>query len=220
MGPRSDPVNNLPESPISLVKAIRNNVIPAKALTREPRQTCVEYLGSEGYSTGEIAEILKVHPRTIRRDREDIRERNAVSIDPDFIARHVGQLLQRAQHAISSLTRISREKDCPYAVKVKAIKETWRISKELTEALQSVGYLPNIPKELGVELRHGLCEPPGRDEITRELDMLRASTEEAGITDEQITQTIRALEGLVARSSASRIIKHIQSKTKQEDEDD
>lgn len=220
MDPRSESINDLPESPISLVKAIRNNVIPAKALTREPRQTCVEYLGSEGYSTGEIAEILKVSPRTIRRDMEQIRGRNAISLDPDFTATHIGQLARRAQHAISSLTRISREKDCPYFVKVRAIKETWRISKELTEALQSIGYLPNIPKELGVELRHCLYEPPSCDEITHELGILRASAEEAGNTDEQITQMISALEELVARSSASRIIKHIQSKTKQEDEDD
>ncbi len=220
MSAQTDPANDLPESPISLVKAVRDNVIPAKALTREQRQICVEYLGSEGYSTGEMAEILKVSSRTVRRDREQIRERNAVSLDPDFTARHVGQLLQGAQYAISSLIRISREKDCPYAARVKAIKQTWVISKELTEVLQSIGYLPNIPKELKAELRHSLCEPPGFDEITHEIDILRASTEESGNTDEQMTQMICILEELVARSSASRITKHIKSKTNQEDEDD
>ena len=90
----------------------------------------------------------------------------------------------------------------------------------MTEAMQSIGYLPNIPKELGVELRYGLYEPPSCDEITHELGILKASAEEVGNTDKQITQMIFALEGLVERSSASRIIKHIQCKTKQEDEDD
>lgn len=212
--------DSLPVSPISLVRAIQSGQIQAKSLPKEHRRICVEYLTGEGYLSAEIAEIFKVNPRTIRRDRKRIRQDNAVNLDADFTATHVGLLMQGSQHAIQNLKRISNKKDCPHIVKVSATKGTWTIIRELTQLLQSIGYLPNqslLPSyESGDETFH----MPSLDDLTGQLDALKASYEQAGGTDDDTTQNIAELEDAVSRIRISNKIKHVQSKIVEAQEDD
>lgn len=217
---QTDKPNSLPVSPISLVKAIQGGQIEAKSLPKEHRQICVDYLTNEGYSSGEISEILKVSPRTIRRDRERIRQDNAVNLDADFTGRHVGLLTQRSQHAIENLIRVSKEKGCPHFVKVKAIKETWLITRGLAQLLQSVGYLPNRTLPISSKLTDETYELPDLEDLTSQLATLKTSFEQAGKTNEDIAQNITDLEDVVSRLCISNRIKHVQSKIVGAEEDD
>jgi DNA-binding CsgD family transcriptional regulator len=204
--------DSLPVSPISCVKAIQSGQIQAKSLPKENRQICVEYLTSEGYSSGTIAEIMKVDTRTIRRDKERIRHVNAINLDAAFTSKHVGLLMQGSQHVIENLIRIAKDKDCPYFVKVNSFKGIWAILKELTQLLQSIGYLPT-QSLLPISESEGETYPmPSLDDLIGELDSLKTSFEQAGIIDENTAQDIAKLEDAVSRLTVSKKIKHVQSK--------
>jgi len=211
MSRKTDTSDSLPVSPISLVKAVQSGQIGAKSLPKEHRQTCVEYLTNEGYSSGEISEILKVSPRTIRRDRERIRQDNAVILDADFTGRHIGLLVQRSQHAVENLTRLFKEKNCPANVRADAIQKTWTITKELSQMLQSIGYLPNAALNVRTDFNHNICEPPGFEQLISEVETLERSLEQSNVCDEKAVEMITELKSLLSRSSFSSIIKHIQT---------
>ena len=213
-------INKLILSPISLIKQLRDGKISAADLTKESRIACVEYLNGEGLKKCEIAELLKTSPRTVYRDLAEIKQENAINLDAEFVAQHVGELKKRCSSAISNLLKIQNEKKCPYKVKVDAIHKTWLIFKECTQTLQSLYYLPNGATEIRASIDHNFREPPSFDEITHDLSMLKASMKDAGIPDEKITQMLSGPEGLIQRSSASNIIKHVKSKIVEENKND
>lgn len=207
-------------SPISLIKQLRDGKISAANLTKEAEIACIEYLNGEGLKKCEIAELLKVSTRTVYRDLAQIRKENAISLDAEFVAQHVGELEKRYSSAILNLLKIQNEKKCPYKVKVDAQHKTWIIVKEYTQTLQSIRYLPNAATEIMASVDHNFGEPPSFDEITHELSILKASMKEAGIPDEKITQMLSVPEGLIQRSSASNIIKHVKSEIVEENKND
>ncbi len=213
-------INKLILSPISLIKQLRDGKISAADLTKESEIACVEYLNGEGFKKCEIAELLKVAPRTVYRDLAQIRKENAINLDAEFVAQHVGELKKRCSSAISNLLKIQNDKKCPHKVKVDAIHKTWLIFKECTQTLQSLYYLPNAATEIRASVDHNFGEPPSFDEITHDLSILKASMKDAGIPDEQIAQKLSVPEGLIQRSSASSIIKHVKSKIVEENKND
>ena len=213
-------VNKLILSPISLIKQLRDGKISAADLTKESKIACVEYLNGEGLKKCEIAELLKISARTVYRDLAQIRKENAISLDAEFVAEHVGELKKRCSSAISNLLRIQNEKNCPYKVKVDALYKTWLIFKEYTQILQSLYYLPNSATEIRASVDHNFGEPPSFDEITHDLSILKASMKDVGIPDEKITQMLSGTEGLIQRSSASNIIKHVKSEIVEENRND
>jgi len=207
-------------SPISIIKQLRDGKISVADLTKESEIACVEYLNGEGLKKCEIAELLKTSPRTVYRDLAQIRKENAISLDAEFVAQHVGELKKRCSSAISNLLKIQNDKKCPHKVKVDAIHKTWLIFKECTQTLQSLYYLPDNAIEIRASVDHNFREPPSFDEITHDLSILKASMKEAGIPDEQITQMLSVPEGLIQRSSASNIIKQVKSKILEENKND
>lgn len=108
----------------------------------------------EGFNVGEMAEILKVSTRTVRRDLAEIRESHAVDRDPRVAGRIVGQLLLHAEQAISRLRRVSRERDCPHDSKVQAELGAWGVQRDLVELLQRLGFLPSAVQEIRADLSH------------------------------------------------------------------
>jgi len=68
------------EKPIlSLLQDIKSGVIDPRDIEKELRQQIVEVLLLEGTMVPQIAQILKVSDKTIRRDTLDIKERNALT---------------------------------------------------------------------------------------------------------------------------------------------
>ena len=169
----------------------------------------MEYLGNEGYSVGEIAEVLKISIRTIHRDREQIKAAHAVSFAPDMVEQQVGQLLQHADQAIQRLRRIAREKDCPHAARVEAIRGTWTVVKELTEKLQSLGYLPTAAHQIRADLTHHIDEPPSFDQMQMEVARLELLIEQGDKTDEKTRQVFTELKTTLKQFAMSTQIKQL-----------
>lgn len=196
-------------SPITLVRDLQSGRISATSLSTEARQICVEYLGNEGYSVGEIAEVLKISIRTIYRDRDQIRVSHAISFTPDMVERQAGQLVQHAEQAIQRLRRIAREKACPHAVRVEAVRSTWTVVKELTEKLQSLGYLPTAAHQIRADLTHHIDEPPSFEQMQVEVERLEFLFEQGDKTDEKTRQVITEMKTNLKQFAMSSQIKQL-----------
>lgn len=69
---------NKEETPVyKVLKQIKEGNIEARSLSKETRQECVEVLTLEGYSVSSIAQLLDRSEKTIKRDLEDIWQRNS-----------------------------------------------------------------------------------------------------------------------------------------------
>lgn len=196
-------------SPITLVRDLQSGKISASSLSTEARQVCVEYLGNEGYSVGEIAEVLKISIRTIHRDRDQIKAAHAVGFTPDIAEQQVGQLVQHADQAVQRLRRIAREKDCPHAARVEAVRGTWTVVKELTELLQHLGYLPTAAHQIRADLTHHIDEPPSFDQMQMEVARLELLIEQGDKTDEKTMHIFTELKTTLKQFAMSTQIKQL-----------
>ena len=72
---------------IEIITRVKQGLTDPKSLDPGDRRQCAAYLFGEGMSTPEIARLLKVTERTIRRDREQIREEQSIARDPRLAGR-------------------------------------------------------------------------------------------------------------------------------------
>jgi DeoR/GlpR family transcriptional regulator of sugar metabolism len=67
-----------------------------------------------GRSVAEIAQILNVSDKTIRRDQDQIRKRNANKPSADYTIEVFGELLQKAKSAHENMMRLSRSPEARF----------------------------------------------------------------------------------------------------------
>ncbi len=142
------------KSVLTLIQQLKDGSIHARTLTREQRQQCVEALLLEGYSIPQIAQVVDRSEKTVTRDRDDIRRRNALSPSPELAKELIGDLLIRTEAHHARLMRISRSAEGSPSEKTQAEFLAFRVIKERTELLQSLGYLPQHPQQVQGEFVH------------------------------------------------------------------
>lgn len=204
-------------SPIKLLRDLRDGSLSPATLTRDGRLACVEHLTIEGYSVGEIAEVLKCSTRTIHRDRNQIRASNAVGRDPKLLDNMVGQLVQHADQSVQKLIRVSRESGCPQAVQVDAHKASWAIRRELVETLQRLGHLPTVAQEIKADLT---LEVPGFDSMQKEVNRIELVMEQSGGGDSGIREQLTKLKTTVGQLSVSEQIDQIRDRIESKEGED
>ena len=207
-------------SPIALARDLQKGILSAKNISKDDRQMIVEYLSSEGCSAGQIADICKVNQRTIYRDRDHIRKKNAVSKDPEFTAKQVGQLMHRANQAVENLIRVSKDSACPHGTKVHAISQTWNIVKELNQMLQSIGYLPNTGLQINANIDHTYSEPPTFEQLECEVKTLELLLQQTDNDDENALRMVAELKNMIIRSSTSNTIRNIKDQINEGENND
>ena len=144
---------------LELLNDVRNGTLAPRSLDASDRQRCVEYLLGEGVSIPEIAQLLKRNERTIRRDVDTIRSANALVVDDEFALRLAGELVIEARASMARIRRITRDKDCPHAVRVDGERAFFEIIDGMISRLQSLGFLPMATHRLQADLTHRLGEP-------------------------------------------------------------
>ena len=154
------------------LRDIKSGVLSAKALLPEDRMAVVAHLMAEGYSVVEMAEILKVHERTVQRDKKLIRSQNALHASPTLPAEIAGQLMQEAETAAAQIRRALRDKDASVSDRVQGYRAVWLTYTECVDTLQRLGYLPTAPTE--VHARHSLSvESPAQDALHLKAELAR-----------------------------------------------
>ena len=107
----SMPVGSGDERTPALLKKIQSGRLDPKSIATASRRQLVVAMMNDGYSTAEIAEILKLSDRTIERDRKAIREANAVSRDPRLVEQMTGRLIGEGELCVQRIRKAARDED-------------------------------------------------------------------------------------------------------------
>ncbi len=158
---------------LNTLKRIKSGAIKPELLLPVERRPLVAILMAEGQSTAEIAHLLKTSDRTIERDKKAIREKNAISKDPQLAGIMAGRLVDEAQICIQRIRKFQRDTNCPPAAKIEGERACFQITNGLTERLQSMGYLPTAAKKLEADLKHHTDKFLSLDEINSEVRRLK-----------------------------------------------
>ncbi len=152
--------------------------LSGSALSVNDRRSCVEYLSAEGYSAAEIAGILSVADRTVLRDRQAIKEKNALGRDPALAGQVAGQLIREADSSMGRLRKLARDREAPHAARVEAERSAFGIFRDMVRTLQRLGYLPEAETRFSGDLTHRLdphdSTPPDYEELRLEVERIEA----------------------------------------------
>lgn len=157
---------------LQLIERVRQGEVSGRSLRKLDRQRCVECLSAEGISLPEISKLMGYTERTIQRDREEIRKRNALQIGDGFVAEVAGELQQDYRAGVERLRRITHDKQATPADKIEAEKAVLNAQARKVEVFQSLGYLPSVPRTLVAGIAGLRGEPPKVQEEARRLTLL------------------------------------------------
>lgn len=133
---------NSDDSPVyETLQKIKDGLLDSKLLPKSIRQLCVEVLIFEGYQPFAIASLLKRSDRTIRRDVEAMRSKNALSSSPQLTQMFIGEFIMNARSHNSRLKQMAREAGASSREKIQAEFLAWRVYAELIDKLRAVGFL-------------------------------------------------------------------------------
>ncbi len=189
-----------PEAPfqsLSLLQKIQKGHGDPRQLNPEDRRQLVAFLVTEGQSTADIAHLLKVSDRTIERDRKALRQENALDKDPQLTSQMAGRLCAEAELCVQRIRKYQREHDATSAVKIDAEQRCFQILAQLTEKLQSMGYVESIRQRFEGQVTCQVGPTPSLQEIMQEaqrLNRIQASLSEDPEQTEPPKKTKRSLK--------------------------
>lgn len=165
---------------LDILARVRSGDVHGKGLDKDTRQACVDYMTLEGAGTADIAKVLDVSDRTIRRDLEEIRQRRALEHDPRLTNQCAGELLAETRAAMGRMKRIARDPQTPPGVKVEAERSAVQMFDLTIARLQRLGFVATAPMQVEASLMHALDEGRAAREQIAELRRLAelASDEE------------------------------------------
>ena len=202
---------------LKLIQDIHSGIYDASLLDKATRQQCVEVFIAEGYTHAQLAQLLKCSEKTISRDMQEIRQKNSIAPSLEFAKETVGELITKARLHASYLMRLARDKDSPAPSKAGAEFLAWRVIKELTEKLQTLGYLPLKPQEVSGDIYHHVLEQEDEsyEDVKKMIfDLEQAAKESGGLTKE-LTDEISELNAKIDKAEVNIKVKKL-IKTKKE----
>ena len=190
---------------LSLIQQIKDGTLNPKTLPKEKRQWCVEFLSSEGYAQAQIGQVLMITDRTVRRDLEDIDDRNALTPDINQGKRIIGNMSQKAMAHHRYLMRLARSPDASIGEKAQAEFLAWRVLKEFVEKMQSVGYLPQKPQELISDIYHHNEGGDSKtyEQLKQDLREIERVARETGTLDLKTEEGIKLLLQRIEKAEIS-----------------
>ena len=207
--PSDNTTRDTEERTLSLLQKIQAGTVDPKCIRPAERRLIVSYLIADGYSTADIAQILKVSDRSIERDKKAIREANALSADPELVEQMVGRLVCEADLSIQRIRKAARDKGTPQAVKVDAEHRCYQIASDLIASLQRLGYLPIATSRLQADFTHNIGQIPDFAQMQAEVQRLRQITGETQETGPQLTEQLNEIETQLVKVSLANKIENI-----------
>jgi len=188
---------------ISIVQSIKDSAINPRTLSYDKRLRCVEFLVKrEGYTEEQAAQILGRCERTIRRDLREIEKNNALTADIDLAKRIAGDVVQSAMTHHRYLMRLARSLEASPGEKAQSEFLAWRVLKEMTEKLQTLGYLPTTPQAVVSDIYH---HQEGGDkktynELKQDLQEIERVAKETGTLDPKTQEGIKLLQQRIEKA--------------------
>ncbi len=180
-------------STFEMLKRIQAGSLNPRTLTEEQRQECVELLRLEGQTHAAIAELLKWNIKTIKRDWNEIRSRNAKKPTPEFALRHIAELIEQSGSKHDHLTRMARGDDGTVQERSQAEYYAFKVLSETTQLLQTMGYLPSKATKFMGDVYHHHDDDRDPKEMRAEIDRIEKIMSEEGIQDPAMQARLEAL---------------------------
>jgi hypothetical protein len=133
---------------LTVIQQIKDGRVDPETIDKDLRQQCVEVFLGEGHNISFIAQVFKKCEKTIRRDIEEIRERNSLTPNIELAKKIIGELVTYARIHRDHLMRMARTKETSVSEKAQAEYYAHRVEMELVDKLQTLGYLPLKPKTI------------------------------------------------------------------------
>jgi hypothetical protein len=210
---------NKEEVPVyKILKQIKDGTLQAKELSKEMRQDCVEVLTLEGYSVPSIAQLLDRSEKTVKRDLEEIWQRNSKRPTPEIALSLIAELIEKSKSQAAHLMRIARSNEGSIQERINAERLAWEIQNQTVERLQNLGYLPQTPQKIVGDIYHhddSLSEEKTLEELKEELSQLEKIAVENGILDETTKVKLAALKLRIEQAGISKDLTQL-TKEKQE----
>ncbi len=120
---------------LDLIEQINKNELDPTHLHRKERIGIVAALSGQGWTQNEMAQLLRVTDRTIRKDERTLYDNSAKLVENITIKRVAGNMLR--------LARTLQAK----AIKDRNFELAWRIEREKNDELRKLGYClsPAVP---------------------------------------------------------------------------
>lgn len=198
---------------LQILAQIKSQTYDPKDLPQDIRQDLVEYLWhKEGLDTAVIAQILKVSDKTIRRDKDDIREKLAKQLNPDDRLKILGEFVAKLTSIHENQMRLSRSKDG-------SVQENSLAGAYAAKAIQ---ILDQIYKEHGF----GPLKLPGSEagthnaaekemtvaELKEELSRLEKIISGRNINDPEVMRLMEDIRRSIAIAEAKEALVKLKSK--------
>ena len=182
------------------IREIKAGTLKPKLLSPEDRRACVGHVYSEGLSVPQTAEFLKVSERTITRDRKVLQEEGAIDRDPRLAGVVAGQLILEADSCRQHIRRTTRDKNAPHAVRVEGERVCFVILCDLTQRLQSLGYLPTAAQEFTATLSHTIDDIPQFEETKQELLSMSQALKRTGAEESEESRRVSEITSELDRA--------------------
>lgn len=193
------------EQPIfSLIQQIKDGTVAPETLTKDLRQRCVEVLLGEGYTVATMAQVLKRSEKTIKRDLDDIRTRNAISPDINLAKKIIGEMLMYARINRDYLMKLARTREASVAEKAQSEYYAFKVLVELMSKLQTVGYLPSKPQAIVGDIFHHVDgKISDLDELAKEIIDIENMADGDGQIDEGIKKDLSQMKTVLGKIRSS-----------------
>ena len=212
----NDSLQEKDEQPtFSLIQKIKDGIVAPETLIKDLRQRCIEVLLGEGYAVAALAQVLKRSEKTIRRDIEDIRERNAISPDINLAKKIIGEMVMYARINRDYLMKLARTKETSVAEKSQSEYYAFKVHAELMTKLQSLGYLPQKPQAIVGEIFHHVDkEISDFDELARQIIEIEKITDEDEKIEKDVKEDITKMKTVLEKIQSSEKEHNQKEKTK------
>jgi len=205
-----------PVTPVlKILSQIKNGEIKLeeKALSKDIRLECVDYLTStEVQPIAVIASILNVSEKTIRRDQDEIRTRNAEKLTPEETIKLVGELVAKLSETNENLMRLGRDKNGSVQEKAQAGFYAYKVIEGQIAILQKLGYAPSKPLQIEADVRHHQDEEITVDQLKAELAEIEKMADEKGRRDPEIEKLIETAKQQIALAEAKNVIGELKNR--------
>lgn len=194
---------------LQILKQIKDGSFDYQRLDKEMRQACVEHLWYvEAQPVATIALLLKVSDKTIRRDQDEIRKRNAERPSADYTVKVFGELLEKATAAHENMMRLSRSTDASVQEKSQAGYYAWKMIQEQIKIAQSLGVVPSEAMRTVANVREPEEAP---HQLKEELARLENIIQDRPI-DPKTKELIETIKAQISLAEAKVGIKELRSR--------
>jgi hypothetical protein len=135
----------------------------------------------------------------------------------------VGDLLMKAETHKAFLMRLARNPEGSISEKSQSEYLAWKVTEDLVKLLQTMGYMPQKPKEVIGDFTHhmsGLNSEKSFDELKGVLDEVVRVAEETGTITPELKSNVNALNSRLEKAEIEYEAKRLLNEPKQENKED